>query len=276
MEGAGEGLKFMLTPDFSKVTFATVLSALGQAFYSLSLGMAIMITYGSYLPKKENITKNTVIICVMDTIVATMAGFIIVPAVFATGGEVGKGGGFAFVSLAKVFQAMPGGRIFGALFYLLLLFAALTSCISIIESVIAFLTERFGWNRKITAVVLCSIMFLIGTLYTLSQAAYSIKGVWFDFKNKLSTPIFGDFMELLTDQLMIPLCALGTCIFIGWIWRPKKDASRRPRKSPSPSKAFGRSSAGSLVRVLPARSASWRLTAQNSRLPQSIPTLSST
>ncbi|MBQ7376812.1 MAG: sodium-dependent transporter [Clostridia bacterium] len=238
MEGASEGLRFMLTPDFSKVTFHTVLIALGQAFYSLSLGMAIMITYGSYLPKKENITKNTVIICVMDTVVATMAGFIIVPAVLATGGEVGKGGGFAFVSLATVFQAMPGGRFFGALFYLLLLFAALTSCISIIESVIAFLTERFGWKRKSTAVVLCSVMFLIGCLYTLSQAAYSIKGVWFDFKNYFSTPSFGDFMELLTDQLMIPLCALGTCIFIGWIWRPRRAALTSDGKTPLTFKSF--------------------------------------
>ncbi len=239
MEGAGEGLRFMLTPDFSKVTFHTVLTALGQAFYSLSLGMAIMITYGSYLPKKENITKNTVIICVMDTIVATMAGFIIVPAVFASGShDVGMGGGFAFISLATVFEAMPGGRVFGALFYLLLLFAALTSCISIIESVIAFLTERFGWNRKITAVILCTVMFSIGCLYTLSQTAYNIKGIWFDFNNHLSFPIFGNFMEYLTDQLMIPLCALGTCIFIGWIWRPRHEVLVNTKKEPLTFKRF--------------------------------------
>ena len=201
----------MLIPDWSKVTFSTVLSALGQAFFSLSLGMAIMVTYGSYVKKEENLAKNAAIICGMDTLVALIAGFIIVPAVFATLGAegVGKGAGFAFSSLAGVFQQMPGGQFFGILFYMLLLFAALTSCISLVEGVVAFATERFGWKRTPTTIILCVVMFLLGTIYTCSQAAFDIKGIWFDFKNGLTTPIFGDFMEFLTDRLMIPCVRTG-------------------------------------------------------------------
>ena len=118
LPGSEEGLRYMLSFDWSKVNFHTVLVALGQAFYSLSLGMAIMITYGSYLSKDENIERNSVIICITDTAVAMIAGFIIIPAVFATLGAdgVGKGGGFAFASLAGVFRQMPGGVFFGILF----------------------------------------------------------------------------------------------------------------------------------------------------------------
>lgn len=223
LDGTGEGFAYMLSCDWSKVGFNTVLSALGQAFFSLSLGMAIMITYGSYLPKNENLGKNTALVCTTDTIVALTAGFIIVPAVFATLGSenIGKGGGFAFASLAGVFEQMPAGQIFGILFYLLLLFAALTSSISLIEGVVAFLTERYGWKRTPTVIGTAALMFLIGCIYTISQAAFNIKGIWFDFANGVSYPIFGDFMEFLTDRLMIPLCAFGACVFVGWVWKPE-------------------------------------------------------
>ena len=223
LPGAETGLRYMLSFDWGKLSFQTVLSALGQAFYSLSIGMAILITYGSYLPRTENLAKNTFLICAMDTLVAILAGFIIVPAVFATLGpdQVGKGGGFAFVSLAGVFQQMPGGRLFGTLFYLLLLFAALTSCISLIEGIVAFLTEHFAWERRRTTIVTCALMFLIGCLYTCSQAAFPLKGVWYDAVKGLSFPAFCDAMEFLTDRLMIPACALGCCFFAGWVWKPE-------------------------------------------------------
>ncbi|MBQ9007917.1 MAG: sodium-dependent transporter [Clostridia bacterium] len=223
LPGAGEGVRYMLTLDLEKVSINTFFSALGQAFYSLSIGMAILITYGSYLSKEEDLPRNTALICGMDTLVAFLAGFIIVPAVFATlgRGEIGKGGGFAFVSLAGVFEGMPGGSLFGVLFYLLLLFAALTSCISLIESVVAFLTEQFGWKRKWTTIVLCLVMFLIGCLYTCTQAAVPLKGIWFDGVNGITYPPLCDFMEYLTDRLIIPLCALGCCIFVGWVWKPE-------------------------------------------------------
>ena len=224
LPGSEDGLAFLLSFRWENVTFQTVLAALGQAFYSLSIGMAIMVTYGSYLSKNENIEKNSVIICLMDTLVAIIAGFIIVPAVFATLGpeQIGKGGSFAFISLARVFEQMPGGQFFGVLFYLLLLFAALTSCTSLIESIVAFLTERFSWKRTGATIAVCLVMFLLGCLYTCSQAAFPIKGIWFDAANGISFPAFGDAMEFLTDRLMIPVCALGICIFVGWVWKPER------------------------------------------------------
>lgn len=223
LEGSRQGIRYLVSLDWSKVTFDTFLAALGQAFYSLSIGMAIMITYGSYLPRTENIARNTALVCAMDTLVAILAGFIVVPAVFATLGEqqIGKGGGFAFVSLAKVFQQMPGGTLFAVLFYLLLLFAALTSCMSLVEGIVAFLTEHFAWPRKGTTVVVCAMMFLIGCLYTCSQAAFPLRGVWFDAANGVTFPAFCDAMEFLTDRIMIPVCALGCCVFVGWVWKPE-------------------------------------------------------
>ncbi len=223
LPGAMEGLRYMLSLDMAKVTPQTFLIALSQAFYSLSLGMSIMVTYGSYLPKSEDIAKNTFLVCTMDTLVAVIAGFIVVPAVFATLGPdgVGKGGGFAFVSLAGVFEHMPGGAFFGFLFYLLLLFAALTSSVSLIEGIVAFLIERKGWKRTPTTLVTCGVMFLIGCLYTCSQAAFPLKGIWFDFANGVTFPPLCDAMEFLTDRIMIPLGALGCCVFVGWSWKPE-------------------------------------------------------
>lgn len=227
MDGAQEGLKYMLSFDWSKVTGATVMAALGQAFFSLSLGMSIMITYGSYVGKQENLAKNTALICGMDTMVALMAGFIIVPAVFATLGAegIGKGGGFAFAGLAGVFDAMPGGVIFGLLFYMLLFFAALTSIISLVESLVAFVTEEFGWNRNKVTIGLCVVMYLVGVLYTLSQASFNIKGIWWDFANGVTYPIMGDFMEFVTDRLLIPVVALGSCLLAGWVWGAKNSVA---------------------------------------------------
>ena len=224
LEGAAEGLRYMLSFDWSKMSFATFLSALGQAFYSLSLGMGIMITYGSYLRKEDNIYKNSMLVCTMDTVVALIAAFIIVPACFATLGAdgIGKGAGFAFVSLAGVFEALPAGAFFGVIFYLLLLFAALTSTISLIEVLVSFMSDHLHVERKKGTIGLCIVLFLIGCVYTCSQVAFSnIKGIWFDFANGLTFPIFGDFMEFLTDRLLVPVCALGVCIFAGHFWKPE-------------------------------------------------------
>ena len=223
LPGSAEGLKYMLTPDFSKVNGETLITALGQAFYSLSLGMAIMTTYGSYLPKKENISKNTFIICGLDTLVAFIAGFIIVPAVFATLGAdgIGKGGGFAFGALGGVFQQMPAGGLFGLLFYLLLFFAAMSSSISIAEGNIAFICEEFHTDRKKTTIILCIVCFLIGVIYTISQASVNIQLPWFDFKG-MNMVIAGDWMEYFTDRLLLPVCALGEAIFAGWVLKPEK------------------------------------------------------
>ena len=220
LPGAGEGLAYMLTPDWSKVNGNTVLAALGQAFFSLSLGMAIMVTYGSYVKKEESLAKNTALICGLDTLIAVLAGFMIIPAIFATGVAPGMGGGFAFASLAGVFQNMPAGSFFGVLFYLLLFFAAITSAISLLEPSVAALVERKNWNRKTATVSMAAIMFVIGVFYTISQAAVDIKGIWLDL-NGVSFPIMGDFMEYLTDRLLLPINALVACLLAGWAWGTK-------------------------------------------------------
>ncbi|MDR0448616.1 MAG: sodium-dependent transporter [Treponema sp.] len=223
LPGASEGVKYMLTPDFSKVTGETFLIALGQAFFSLSLGMSIMITYGSYLKRDENLAKNTVLVCGFDTLIAFMAAFMIVPAVFATLGSegVGKGGGFAFVALAGVFQNMPAGVFFGILFYLLLFFAAMTSAISLLEGAVAAVSEQRNWDRKKVTIGMALAMFIVGVFYTISQASVNLKGVWFDFTDGVSFPALADFMENVTDRLLIPICALTACLLAGWVWGAK-------------------------------------------------------
>lgn len=220
IEGGAEGLKYLLYPDFSKLNGQMVLAALGQAFFSLSLGMGIMCTYGSYLSKEENLFKNTLTICGLDTLAALLAGFAMIPIAFAAGIDItneGGGAGFAFISLAGAFESMPFGTAFGALFYILLLFAALTSCISIMAGTVAFLTEEWHMDRTKASIALSIIAFLIGILYTVSQACMDIKGIWLDASG-ISYPAFGDFMEYTTDKLIMPLCALLYCILVGWVW----------------------------------------------------------
>lgn len=222
LPGAMDGLRYMLQPDFSLLTWNDVLVALGQAFFSLSLGMGIMCTYGSYLSREENLGRNVGIICTLDTLVAVLAGFTVIPAVFATlsASGVGKGAGFVFTAMPGVFQAMPGGVFWAILFYLLLFFAALTSSISLLEGTVAYLTEQRGFSRKRASLALGVILFGIGLIYTLSQGHADIHGIWLD-KNGISYPIFGDMLEFLTDRLLLPLGGLLFCIFAGWVWGTK-------------------------------------------------------
>ncbi len=233
LEGASEGLSFMLSlnappenitadgVDLTYGLFDIILVALGQAFFSLSLGMGVMITYSSYLSKDENLVNNTGMICVLDTLVALFAAFMIIPALFATGTTPGTGAGFAFITLAGVFDAIPGGTIFGITFYALLFFAALTSSVSIMEGTIAYLTEEKHIDRKVAITSISGILFVVGVLYTLSQGYMSIKGIWWSLDG-FSFPIFGDFLEYLTDRFLLPFGALVTAIFVGWIWGTDK------------------------------------------------------
>ena len=217
LPGASEGLYYMVHFDASTINANAFLVALGQAFFSLSLGMGVMITYASYLSKDENLVANTGIVCFLDTMVALLAGFMIIPAVFATGIDPGIGGGFAFATLAGVFMSIPGGTIFGCLFYFLLFFAAVTSSTSILEGTVAFLVEEKGMERKKTVIIVSIILAIIGFFYTMSQAHMDLKGIWIS-REGISYPIFGDFMEYLTDRLLLPLGALTTTVFAGWIW----------------------------------------------------------
>ena len=163
LDGAAEGLKYMLAVDPAKFNGGTVVAALGQAFFSLSVGMGIMVTYGSYVPRTENLAKSAGCICILDSLVALLSGLAIVPVVYITAGPeaMGMGGGFAFMALPEVFSRLPGGVFFGSAFFLLLFVAALTSAISILESCIAWLTEEFGFSRlKATLLLMIPMSFL--------------------------------------------------------------------------------------------------------------------
>lgn len=217
LPGADAGLKYMLNVDFSTINGVAILTALGQAFFSLSLGMGVMMTYASYLSNEDNLISNTAIVCTLDTLVALFAGFMIIPAVFATGIAPGMGGGFGFATLAGVFMAIPGGQLIGTVFYFLLFFAAITSSTSILEGTIAFLVEEKGFERKKALLGASIVIFIIGVMYTLSQAYMNLKGIWIS-GDGISYPIFGDFLEYLTDRLLLPLGAFFTTVFVGWIW----------------------------------------------------------
>lgn len=220
LPGAGEGISFMLKVDPAQINRDTLVGALGQAFFSLSVGMGILLTYGSYVPKKENLISSAAVICTLDTLVAILAAFAIVPMVFVTLGAegLGMGGGFAFMALPAVFDGIPGGRVLGAVFFLLLFLAALTSAMSILETCVAFLTEEWHISRH-RAMLLFSIpMALFSVGYSLSQdGSRGINLPWFDLTNGVQLVPMNAVMERFTDNLMIPLGAFFLCLFTGWV-----------------------------------------------------------
>lgn len=210
LPGAGAGLEFYLKPDISKIKPATVLAALGQVFFSLSLGMGAIITYGSYLSKEESLPKDALIVPFLDTLVALLAGFVILPAVFAFGFEPGQGPGMMFVTLPSVFEAMPFGAFFGFLFFVLVFFAALTSSISLLEVTVAYAIDEFGWTRPKATLLLGVITFILGIPSALSM------GLLGNFK--ISGLVFFDLMDYIASNLLLPLGGLFMCIFIGYVW----------------------------------------------------------
>jgi NSS family neurotransmitter:Na+ symporter len=171
LPGAAEGVAFYLKPDFSKVTGGTIMAALGQAFFSLSLGMGCMVTYGSYLSKKENLVSSSAIIPISDTLAAFLAGLAILPAVFAFGFDPSSGPGLMFITLPAVFAQMPLGTFFGFLFFVLVTIAALTSAISLLEVCSAYVIDEWKWSRKKTTLIMGLVIFLLGIPSSLSQDA---------------------------------------------------------------------------------------------------------
>ena len=226
LPGAVEGFKFMFanTEGFS---FSAIPAALGQVFFSLSLAMGAMITYGSYLKKDENLPKNTVVIAGLDTGVALLAGFAIFPAVFAMGGNPGQGAGLAFVTLPEVFDAMPLGAMCGAAFFLLVFFAALTSAISLVEACAAFTIDTWKWNRKLSVTLLCILFCILAIPNSLSLVA---EGTIFSGENFLGTgmPIF-DAVDFFANNILLPLGGLMMCIIVGWFWKPENAVSEIER-----------------------------------------------
>ena len=215
--GALEGVKYYFLPDFSKFSPMTVLAALGQLFYSMSLAMGIMITYGSYMKQEVNLEKSVRQIEWFDTGIAILAGLMIVPAVFAfSGGDesaLNAGAGLMFQTLPKVFDSMPLGNLIGALFFLLVLFAALTSAISLMETVVSIFQDKLHWGRKMTCGVVAGGGFLVALV---SSFGY---GIWSGVQ-----PLgmaFLDFFDFISNSIIMPIVAILTCVFVGFVLKPK-------------------------------------------------------
>jgi NSS family neurotransmitter:Na+ symporter len=209
LPGAGVGIRFYLTPDFSKLTGGAMVAALGQAFFSLSLGMGCMITYGSYLGKKEMLPGAAMQVCFLDTMVAFLAGLVIFPAVFAFGLDAGAGAGLTFITLPNVFGQMPGGAVWSGLFFLLLFVAALTSAISLLEVVAAYFIDEMKWSRSKAAWVMGGFIFLLGIPSAIGVAG----GI-----PKLAGRDFLDSADFLASNVLLPLGGLFIALFVGWIW----------------------------------------------------------
>ena len=208
MSGASEGIKFLFKPDFSKVNGTVVLAALGQAFFSLSVGMGALITYGSYINKNDNLTTTSLSVVTADTLVAILAGIIIFPAAFTFGIQPEAGAGLAFNTLPMIFDKMAGGYFFCIIFFILLAIAALTSTISLLEVIVAFLSEEHGIKRNTATWIGTLVSLFIGVFCTLSLRADSI----FVFGNMT----FFDMMDKLSANILLPLGALFIVIFVAW------------------------------------------------------------
>lgn len=216
LPGAMAGVEYLLKPDFSKLNMGVVVSALGQVFFSLSLGMGVIVTYGSYLPKDENLVESSLIIPALDTIIALLAGLTILPAVFALGFDPAGGPGLLFITLPGVFAKMPFGGFFGVLFFVLVLFAAVTSSISLLEAAVSLTVDEFKWDRKKATIGLGVLAFLIGVPSSLAN------GPVLGNKTFIAGTNFFDSMGIITDNLLLPLAALTLAIFIGWVWGTDK------------------------------------------------------
>ncbi|ABR46545.1 sodium:neurotransmitter symporter [Alkaliphilus metalliredigens QYMF] len=211
LPGAMEGIKFLLVPDFSMITGAVLLSALGQVFFSLSLGMGAMITYGSYLSKDANIPQSSFIIPLVDTGIALLAGLAILPAVFSFGFDPAEGPGLLFVTLPAVFSQMPLGGLFGFVFFLLVLFAALTSSISLLEVCVAYVVDEWNMTRKKATIGLAAVIFLLGIPSSLGI------GVWSHISPFRGLDIL-DSVDFIASNVLMPVGGFLLCIFIGWVW----------------------------------------------------------
>ncbi|SET41336.1 neurotransmitter:Na+ symporter, NSS family [Marinobacter segnicrescens] len=211
----GQALDFLFTPDFSKVTWDTALQALGQAFFTMSLGMAIMMAYGSYLGKDISIGRAAVGVGIMDTLVALLAGLAIFPFVFANGLEAGQGPGLIFVTLPLAFGQMPLGVVFATAFFILLLFAAWTSGISLLEPVTEWVEEKFAMSRTGAAILSGVACWLLGIASILSLNIWSDVYLLGMFDRFAETGIL-DLLDFVTANIMLPLSGLLTALFVGW------------------------------------------------------------
>ena len=207
---ASEGLKFFFSPDFSKITPAVVVNALGQAFFSLSLGMGILITYAAYYPKDTRLAKTAVTVSLLDMMAAILMGVVIFPAVtsFGLGDADLEVTALVFVTLPEVFSRMPATQVWSSLFFLLLLVAALTSTVSIAEVSVSFVQNRFHRSRRAACLIVLLPLFVLSAL---SAMSFGVLSDW-----KLCGLVFFDFLDTLATNIMLPVASILLCVFIGW------------------------------------------------------------
>lgn len=198
LDGAMEGLNFLFNPDFSKLNSDVILEALGQAFFSLSIGMGVIVTYGSYIKKNESLGSTALSVSLADTLIAVLAGVAIFPAAFAFGMAPNQGPGLVFITLPNIFNQMTGGYIFGLLFFMLLSIAALTSSISLLEVVVAYFTEELKLRRKQATWIAAGIMSLLAILCAFSDST------------------FGAF-DYISSNILLPVGGFLVVVFVGWI-----------------------------------------------------------
>lgn len=210
LPGASEGVEFFLRPDFSKLDGGVVIDALGQAFFSLSLGMGILITYAAYFPRNTRLGRTATIVSLLDMVVAVMMGLIIFPAVTSFGmeGESLEGATLVFVTLPEVFTRMPGTQFWAVLFFMLLLLAALTSTISIAEVSVRFFQDRMRMSRRAAVFTVLLPLLLFGSLSSLSMG--SLSGF------KIFGLSFFNLLDTVATNILLPLGSMAMCIYAGW------------------------------------------------------------
>lgn len=208
--GAMEGVKYYLIPDFSRFSIMTVVAAMGQMFYSLSIGMGILYTYGSYMKKDIDMESSIGQIEIMDTGIAFLAGMMIIPAVFAFSGgnpeTLNAGASLMFITMPKVFESMAFGNVIAVVFFLLVLFAALTSAISLMECCVSTIRDQVNWSRKKSCIAVLILVLFLGIPCSLGFGVL-------DFIQPLGMSIF-DFFDFMTNSIMMPISAIFTCVLI--------------------------------------------------------------
>lgn len=217
LKGSMEGLIYYIKPHMADVSVKTILAAMGQLFYSMSLAMGIMITYGSYMKKSDSLESSVRQIELFDTGIAFLAGLMIIPAVFAfSGGDrsaLNAGPGLMFMTLPKVFASMKFGGFIGTIFFLLVFFAALTSAISLMETIVSVFMDKFGWKRRFTGIFVAILALVMGI-----PSSLGFGPLGFISWNGMSIL---DIMDFTSNSVLMPIVALFTCIFVGFIIKPK-------------------------------------------------------
>ena len=217
LDGAMDGLAYYLKPHMSDVSVKTILAAMGQLFYSMSLAMGIMVTYGSYMKKENHLESSVRQIEIFDTGIAFLAGLMIIPAVFAfSGGDtsaLSAGPGLMFITLPKVFASMKFGAAVGTIFFLLVFFAALTSAISLMETIVSIFRDKFHWSRKGACIFVAVISLILGVPSSLGFGPLA-------FISWAGMSVL-DIMDFASNSVLMPIVALFTCIFVGFIIKPK-------------------------------------------------------